>query len=249
MALPVSQGGIDYPDGGFSSGSGVFPALGDLAELAVRLNSVNVYDRRGNVSWQDSFESGLTPYRIIEDGTGAEVITSAAYSLHGSYSCKLTAGSDDILHASVDHYEPYLPPGKIGAQFAFSVATNIDRLELWCRIYTGTELYDMAARFDDNNDKLLVLVEPSTWTEVADLWYPPPRANTFNRLKVVADVSTGYYVRILLNGIEYDISDHLVDVAASGGQPSTMIWIRLYSRSGQNDVAYVDGIILTQNEP
>ena len=62
-----------------------------LAEAAVRLGGISTHDRRGEIIWQDSFESGTVTPRWVTATNGAAslVKASAAKARNGAFSMLL----------------------------------------------------------------------------------------------------------------------------------------------------------------
>src|SRR3989304_7205960 len=76
----------------------------DQAELAARIGSFNVYDRRGQVIWFDHFQSGIAPWLRFEHGTGAAVLLENGLTYIGGFALKLRAGGAGAGIAGIEHF-------------------------------------------------------------------------------------------------------------------------------------------------
>lgn len=218
------------------------------AELAARLGSSVIYDRRGQVLFVESFERGWYRWTLDKDGANAagEIVPTIAAT--GGYSVKLTGGSDETNFASIQRRIPSRPVGRTGLEFSFAVPAEWDYLVALLYLYTGALVYTFAVKFVYATGSLMVLDH--------DLDYVPVgvgavlEGDWFNTIKVVADIDTGEYVRLMFNNQEIDISARSVLVdSETVTPPSILVDIILYSREGFNDVMYLDDIILTGAEP
>lgn len=104
-----------YPDYGTQGQRAAQPDI-DLTELAARLNTGNVYRRRGRVLLIDDFSS-LNPWNVTLTGTGAAYVTPLR-SYRGSNSLYLKAPVG--ASAKVDRSLPLFIAGKtMGVEFLF----------------------------------------------------------------------------------------------------------------------------------
>lgn len=249
MALPVSQGGIDYPDGGFSSGSGVYPMTGDLAELAARLGSVVTHSREGSIVHIETFEHGLGPWNPTGYGTGAEIyISTTAYRSSG-YSCKMTAGSDGSAAAKIFRKFPYPQLGMYGLEFSWQNGQAPDNIQCRLAYYDGTNEHQFSIRYRAAEQDLQVKDSTNTFQTFATGIDLMPGFAGFQTFKLVADFENDEYVRLILNETEHDLSDYTPYIFAETDAPNVRVDIILWGNSGANNWCFVDDLILTQNEP
>lgn len=249
MARPNGQGGIDYPDGGFSSGSGVYPMAGDLAELAARLGSVTTHNREGNIIFIETFEHGMTPWFVTEDGANAEVrISNLAYRSSG-YSCRLMGGSTASGVAKIFRKFPYPVLGLYGLEFSVLHQTDTEFIDWVLAWHDGTDEHQFYCRYDDVNNIIRVKDTDGNFVTVAtgvdlSFTYAP-----FATIKLVADFVNDEFVRLIINETEHDLSAYPAYVFATADEPNVRVDLRIQGLTGTNGYSYIDDVILTQNEP
>lgn len=249
MATPVSQGGIDYPDGGFSSGSGVFPMSGDLGELAARLESVVTHNREGSIVYIETFEYGVNTWHPTLYGTGSEIYISAARSRSRGYSCKMIAGSDGSAAAKIFRSFPLPTLSRYGLEFSWLPEANTDILEWRLSYHDGTDVHHYIARYRTTEDDVQIKDEDGNWLTVVtslDLTYTYA---DFHTIKTVGDLADDQWERLIINGVEYDLTDYAAYVTAEVAGPDVLPAILIWGNAGANGFSYIDDVILTQNEP
>lgn len=223
--------------------------LGDLAEHAVRLGAINSFDRRGDIAFIDSFEYGLQKWNQITGGAGANIEITPQYCLHGGYSIELTGGSDGSCYACIEHHGALLPTNQIGVEVAFSLASLIDQIHLQLITYDGTSVRNTVVRFNDVGNLLESYQGGGVFPLIHAVTPTPRNSYSFNHLKYVFNPITGHYVRAIFNNTEYDISQHTYHTIGSALAPCFIVYVWLYSRAANNDIAYIDNLIVTQDEP
>jgi len=142
-----------------------------------------------------------------------------------------------------------LPVGRMGFAFAFSTPGNFDRIECMMYLYTGTVVYSVIWKYKDTNDKIYVVNSAAAEIEVGSLNIAPRVAGAFNVTKIIADLTTGKYDKLLLNATEIDLSAITMYSGADATAPhiSWLIWF--HGRNAVNDVIYLDNVFITAAEP
>ena len=244
-----AMSGIGLPDWGrIKKGAGVSP-LADLGELAARLGSIDTFDRRGDTVWMDDFEDGIQKWAAESGGTGAEVTSSALRARNGGYCARLVAGSDGTRYAQLSRSVPYRVPSRVGLEYSFTLDSNIEYIELdllW--LSTTVQLRglirytraDKTLHYRDSTGTLVLLASNISLSTYA--W-------SFNTWKLVIDPDTKSYTRLIMGGVEYDLTGYRLAESAITGWHSinTIIFVR--GNAGANGVVQVDDVIIKQNEP
>lgn len=220
-----------------------------LSEMAARLGSPITFDRSGQIVLMETFEQGAQRWALTTSGTGASIVLSPAYSCAGGYSLKFTGGSTFAYAAMALFKMGVLPIGRMGFAFSFSTPGNFDRIECTMYLYTGTVVYSVIWKYKDTNDKIYVVNSAAAEVEVGALSIAPREAGVFNVTKLIVDLTTGKYVKLLVNATEFDISTISMYSGASATAPHIYWAVSLYSRDGQNDVCYLDNVFITSAEP
>jgi hypothetical protein len=219
------------------------------AELAARLGSPNVFDQRGRVQFLETFASGIARWVTSTNGTGASVDIDPATFQADGYSVCLTGGSDGLKYSRVDWRGGPMTVAKSGVSLAFAMDGTFDTLWVEVTIYDGTYQYIFGMTYDDQNEEFSYINNVGTEVKIADISACNQNKQTYTNIKIVGDLDAGEYVRAQFNDSEWDISGNAFYKGASAARPQARIRITLYSRAGNNDVAYIDSIILTNAEP
>jgi hypothetical protein len=235
----------DYP---FLPGSVRFPLV-DLGELAARLGSPNVYDRRGESIFQDVFEKGLGPWKTSAVGTGGEVTIVGDNTDLGAYALRLTGGSTGGGNTYVEHTFSLLSLGKVGGEFSFLVSSIFDNLLLTIDRYDGSVRTFGRVRLTYVGGVLAYLDTNGVYQNIASPGIAVTTSNIYHNIKLVIDVDDNEYMRLLFDSVEYDLSDIPLRQGASLAQPSFVVSFELVPRSGENDSVQLGRCIVTGNEP
>uniref|UniRef100_A0A6H2A251 Uncharacterized protein n=1 Tax=viral metagenome TaxID=1070528 RepID=A0A6H2A251_9ZZZZ len=249
MARPLSQGGIDGPDGGFFAGSGIYPVQSDLGELAVRLGAPASIDRLGNVIYMRDFRYGLNSSEWGSSGAGEDVHLSGNHSMYGGYTVRLEKVASTSSYSGVEVRTVARSAGRVGVETLFAVITNYPKAKLYLYRYTGTQLYRWGLQWDTANQEVSILTDVDTWTLTGTtvkclIGYP-----LLHSMKLVGDESDGDYVRALIDGVEIDLPEGTAVISSSTVDPHLLL--RVFNSAGPpyGCFMYVDAIMVTVNEP
>lgn len=220
-----------------------------LGELAVRLGSIVTWDRRGNVVWLDSFEGGLNQWQTGGSGSLNKVIPSIDYCRSSGLSAKLVSGSTGNHRADITKDFLFFPAVPTGIEFSWMQLGGIDYLELDVIHYDGTDLYEAGLRYDYDNKRWEYGDSTTGWTPFLEGWDIGVGYNIWHTFKLVLDLSTGCFLRAIINKTEQDLSAVAMRTAASiTDLPELWVRIRFIGDVGDNEDGYCDNVILTQNE-
>lgn len=225
-----------------------FP-VADLAELAVRLGSINVFDQRGDVIFLEAFEHGLGRWLKSLYGDNAAIIVDATVWKTGGYSTRMTPGTTGAVGAELTAAMYYPRTTKIGLEVSFATEKVFDEIHARVYLYTGTAAQEFHFRYDLTNKTLDVLDSVLGWTTVASDVAFAQTVQNWHTMKVVADLATLQYTRIIFDNAEYDVSQYSFVTAASSARSSMRASILVLGTGSANLHVYVDDIILTQSEP
>ena len=249
MARPVTQGGIDYPDGGFPSGQDVYPLTGDLAELAARLGSPVNFDRRGNVIFLEDFRYGFAKVETLGALTGGTVTlnTDAARSAPYSAKCVITAFADSS-GGVVAHFPSYTG-GNIGVEASFVKHDNMGYFVIYLHEYDGTNYYAYGLRWNNSNDTVEYYDEDGSWQSAGITAALRAESRLFHTMKMVVDTDDNVYVRALLNRHKESLADISPHQVASSLYYHYRFYAEYFGSTDGTTTGYLDDLILTQNEP
>jgi hypothetical protein len=223
--------------------------VADVGELAARIGSPVTYDRSGNVIWYTSFEEGLGSILKQTGGTGAAVDLFFGMSLRGSFSARLTGGSDGNQDAGCLRRIRPIGLTTYGLEATFSMGSDIEDFQIGFQRNTGSILQYWRVRFYLAGDEIQLvnssfayekIADYADWSEDADLWHTA---------KLVADPTAGKYIKLHFNDQVYDLSDYPCREVANTGDARIELLASANSISGSNGIAYLDDMIATINEP
>jgi len=223
--------------------------LEDLGEHAARLGSPHLWDRRGDVIIQDSFEHGLGQCGRLGSGANWAVRLEGGYAWRGAFSAKLITGDEKGNYARIRYVHGLPVDSRLGLEFTFSPHANT-RTIYWTIIRNdGTGAIRAPVWYEFQNDLLWCRngdaphVNFGTDVNLSDeMWHTG---------KLVADfgVTPRRYVRFILNNQEWDLTPYALQAIIGGPQQETYWDIHHYTNVDANIAAYVDNVIVTQNEP
>jgi len=228
--------------------SATFP-IDDLAEHAVRLGSIDTFDRRGDVLEMDDFEQGTLKWRFSLYGAGARGAISPTHARSKGYSMELITGSDGGQEILAQWRLPYPKLSKTGLELSFAMGTDLFRIPWALHRHDGTLGYTFELHYNNNTFELSYLNPLGLRTVFATgvrLYNAP---HLFNYLKLVADLSNNTYVRAIVNEVQYDLSGCPCYITASALIPHLEISMRCAGNLGTNISSYVDDVIVTRDEP
>lgn len=237
------------PDWGIGGAKSTIAALDDMGELAARLGSIVTFDRRGDVVWLDDFESGIAKWIAITEGTGSAVASSTTRARSKATSIKLTAGTDLVSYAYINHLNPIPVAGKIGMEFSFTLHASTGYIILSGFYYNGTRKISYGLQYDQANARLMYLNDSGIYTAFKTSIQLSISDYLFHTAKLVIDLQNKKYVRAVVNDTQYDLSDYAMRDQADTTNPYLDTRIQHSSIYPDSAYAYIDDFILTQNEP
>jgi len=219
-----------------------------IGELAARLGSPMNWDKRGQAVKIETFADGFGGALTSPSGTGALVILQPTVNQMGGYSCQLTTGTTVNKSAGVTIYSDYSPSGRIGLEVVFSMVDQPDNITFTGTIYTGVYNYTMGARLNKTTGQLQVYNSADAWVNVVT-YSIPAVPQVFFSVKIVLDLTTQKWVRLMAKGAEYDLSAITAKRSASAAHPFIAFSVQGKEDAAVSHTIYVDRMIITTNEP
>jgi len=222
----------------------------DTGELAARLGSPVTFDRRGNVIWYDDFEGDTLLWEVTGESVGSSAVLDNSWAVKGSQCAKITVGAALPRTETMFRTIPIPQFGKIGYEIALTFDPDIKYISLIYSYYDGTDVYNPYIRIDNTNDKLQYFDIDTGYTDFDDLPTLKDDTKLFNYFKIVADLATGKYIRLIINENVWDMSAYSFDVTGSlGTAPHLYFGVGLISDTAAVYFLRADNVIITQNEP
>jgi hypothetical protein len=245
----TSKLAYDMPDDWpWLPGSSRFP-LSDMGELAVRLGSPDVYDRRGELIWFDTCDKGIAPFTCSGAGTGFSTSLSVQFPLYGSYSLKMISGSTGTPYVLIQKRLNVMKIPRVGFEIAIRLPSDFNTCNFEIYRYTGTKRLSAILRLDHSVDKLQYLDSDLVYNNIATVPLTSNPLGMYHIIKLVCDTDTGIYLRALYDNDEYDLSAYNLRSIATVDVPYYLFVIQLNGRVTFNDTAYIGHILVTGNEP
>jgi len=223
--------------------------LDDMAELAARLGSVDVFDRSGNVIYLETFSGGREQWSDATYGTGAAVAITTERVASPPFSLKMTTGGDGAHGVKVEYEVAYHHLCKMGLEYAFTHHINSEYHRMQFFHHEGETRYEYIVRFDIQNSEVQVYDSDGTYKAFATSVNLKSDAFIFNQAKLVVDVENNAYVRFTFNDETWLLGDYAPYEVAESSVPYLSIYAYFIGDAGSNRDHYIDNVIVTQNEP
>lgn len=240
------RGASDY--GAYAAKSNISP-ISDMGELAQRLGAVQSIDRRGDVLWFDDFEHGIEKWTGAGSGTGNMRDWVANEAEHGGFSYGHTCGSTSPYQSQQEYYLPYPTPGELGLEVSLKLNTNITEFRAYMTAYDGAAFIRLGVKYNVATATFSYIVAGGSFVDLSPTKVLLAAYLSFSKLKIVGDIAAGEYMRIIVNDKQWDLPTIAGYSGAIALEPHVNIWIYFIGTSGHNPKAYVDSVIVTQNEP
>lgn len=180
-------------------------SLQDLGELAARLGSPSIYDRRGEVVFAYQFEHGFAGM------TGSGTL-DATRPFIGPYCLKLVTAVGVGQEVYEDYTLPIFGTQNAGIEFAFSASGNMTRFRVSMQYQITDNVSLIRVDFDIPNHKITIYSASGNYDLPGYVVDYQPDPGPYHVMKVVGDFVNYKYVRIIIDGREFDISHlRLVD--------------------------------------
>ena len=223
--------------------------LDDMAELAIRLGAISSIDRLGDVIFYDDFEDGIGKWVSETGGTGASVSLETAKSNSGGFSCKLVTGNLVDNYANIRKLFYKFQLSKIGIEFRFILDTYDSIVQTWLYWYDGSTVKEAIIAYITDLTLLRIWVSGGTWKTLATAVRLYQDTTTWHSMKIVIDLNSEKYERIIINGVQYVKTEEYIESRPDTSLPHTNCGIEIDARVAANVTNYIDDIIITQNEP
>lgn len=237
-----------YPDYGTQGPVSTVHSIQDMGELAARLGSIDTFDRRGNVIFMDDFESGLSQWLLGEAGAG-ELNWNGQYSRNGGFSCQIKTDPTLGFEAWITKYIKFRLISLMGIEFSVSSGGNWQYLTLDLLFQLAAEYVVAAIRYNHSTGKIEYSTGIAAWANIPNIDFAASIIpQNFDTIKLVVDSVNRKFKRLILNSQEFDISTLDCYSVAAGGLPSLASTIILSTDGVGAAIAYIDDVIVTQNE-
>ena len=240
------RGGPDY---GVWAPKHTVTALVDLAELAARLQSPYLFDRRGDVVILDDFEASTLKWAGSLVGTGASVSLTTTGAFGGNQSVWLRSGAEPGTYTEMRRYVFEPESARCGMTVYFNTQHTGLALEIGMRLPHGDTVYAGCIRLSDSANAIQYLSSAGTWAAVDTLPVIPRRAHAFFPVKLVLDYDLLTYREFLLGPYSYDLSHLALFKDLETTVAFSHLHIKIISDPDGNREVWIDNFVFTRNEP
>lgn len=239
----------DYPDFGVHSANVAYPIMQDVGELAARMGSVVIYDRRGTVMDFDNFEEPILRWRTSSEGGNGYARLDSTYARSLAQCVRMHTPDENEDVMSMIRSIPTLYVGKTGVEISWCLLSTNCVFQLSMERYTGATSYLARLRVDPTAQELSILQSGGTYVTIADTGAIASYAFLYNTIKLVANLETFEYVRVLYNENEYDVSAYGLSEVGTTDPKMVEIKLRLVNTGANGGDVWIDGLIFTIDEP
>ena len=238
------------PDFGALAPTETIVGISDLGELAARLGSPVTFDRRGNVIWFDDFESGINKWQKYYSAAGYAIEWSAEISRGGAFSCKISTATGDNKAAGIYHTLPFPRLSNVGLELSIYFKQYWRLMYIYHDFNDGAYSYYPRIKYNWNERKFYYRDEDGNFQEAGlevNLLATEPG---FHTIKLVIDMANRQYKRLIVNNQEVDLTGKEFEQDAWVEPPYLYHECYITNDSATKPaIAYVDDVIVTQNEP
>lgn len=237
------------PDYGQTTSTAIVSGVSDLGELAARLNSIDTFDRRGNVIFADGFENGLIPYALNTYNTTAyfEISQRAVYS--GAWAAHLNTGTDATQRVNILKALGVARTTRQGFEISFYELGGTPDLRFTINFWDGVNSHSWLITYHYATGQLQY-----RGSDNADHNFGSPvtligQDLAFHTAKLVVDLQTNKYVRFIIDQTSFDLSAFLGYTTANAQASEVTTAFDIISSGGVIAEAWLDNWLITINEP
>jgi len=237
------------PDYGLYTDTPVASGISDPGEAAARLGSINIYDRRGWTVWMDDFEAPSLKWHSFFTAPGGIAVLSTTTAWMGIQSVFLNVPAGLLAESYIDRIFPLIRLGKVGFEFWLQGVTKAPGyLRLRVDIYDGSTPYRTELLYDTTAE-IIYINTPAGTIPIATGVFMAASSFYFLPVKLVVDMDTDLYTRLIVGAREFDISTHSAVALAASGDRYIHVYFYVHGEATIDKWMYIDNFIMTQNEP
>jgi len=216
-----------------------------ISKIGDTFGTIETVDRVGSIYYADGFESGIGTFLTTLTAAGNLWVSRVTRKTGLQSLCIYVKAWGDAV--KIEKRLPFPATKKLGIEVSFCQLTFYGHVDLYIT-YSRDGVQDQCKvrlRWDLFHE--LGVIHNGAYVTIVDLTTAGISSSFFNTFKVVYDFSARKYVKLIWDGISYDISarcNHLVD----SEEMRMTIGVYVYADSGtlNNTVCFLDDIILTE---
>jgi hypothetical protein len=221
----------------------------DLAELAARLGSIDTFHRGGKVVLMEDFEHGLSGRWDEDTANDGTVDLDHDYFSSPTTSAKLSVAAATNSRAHIRIYTTVPVETTLGFEWAFMPNTDAPgRIWIYALIYDGENLCGVSIKRNPDTALWEYSRGSDGWVELPGQTSEDLYANTWRRVKMIADYAADEWISVTVDRTAYTLSGAGLSISAAPSAPVLVAGVRYYGNDSEESALYVDDFILTQNE-
>jgi hypothetical protein len=224
-------------------------ALGDMAELAARLGSIVTFDRRGDVVFLDSFDSGLSAWTVKSVILASDAYPVVTPTRSPGLAITLVTPADTADFQSIYRVSPLPVLGKIAIECSFTPVDELAYFVLVLAYYAGEHVWDFTVWYDHVLGEISVSAAGGSYPVIGSPGVQRVYGGSLCVFKTVVDLLAIKYNRVLFNEHTYDASAYGPVGTDALDKPSLIVSVQAWAATAANIGVTIDDFILTQNEP
>lgn len=219
----------------------------DNAELAVRLGSPSIYDRRGTTIFMDNFDTGTKRWTKVLTGW-QNIYPQTINPFWGGYGI---AYYDPAIYEYLPYTQislPFVTQTPIGAEAVFCLTNVHSIVSIQFAIqYAGT-FTEFIFDYYANTKVVKIKIHDATFPTIASNIEVPIGDKRWFSMKLVVNPLTGYYVRGRFNNTEIDLSSYQGYSFSNTAPDEITVAYGMGASSAAATSNYQGLAIVTQNE-
>jgi len=241
----MAHGSPDWWGGGASE---TVHSVMDVGELAARLYSPSVYERAGNVLFQDDFRFGLGRWlpSFAAGKRGMRIICTPIASGYYAMLLWVSDATSPIQHAYTYFADPV--PSRCGFEVWISLQTAVKYVYLSMYHGNGTQRREYEVQYVHATGTLGYLSNVGGYVPFGAPGVLSASGYTYLATKLVVDIETGQYVRMHWGSYMYNLTGIPAYSAAYSGYPLLSLHIGVEATGGAWTAIAIDNVVVTQNE-
>jgi hypothetical protein len=220
----------------------------DINELAARLGSADVFDRRGNVIRIYTFESGMGCVTATADTLGSANYLTISPSYHDLPVIDMLTTNNTSAGNTVYSFGPDVLASSFGIEFIFAQVSNANQLDFDLTYVIGGYQYNAGIRLGQSTQTMHYFNSSGSWTQIAGTYIVPYSKPIFHHLKFAIDIADNQYLRVIFDYNHISLVGKALNKSASTAFPSFNWTVNQYGSSVIGCHLYLAAVILTINE-
>lgn len=238
-------------DYGIYASKSTVVALEDMAELASRLGSIVTYDRKGDVVFMDDYEAPIEKFGE-QNAIDAETKLDSEVALSGAQSLKFTTPGITDRWAEIYYTLSPYALGKHGIKISISpyeLDAHVGFYQVFGQYFDGNNFHQFGIRLNLKDAKVQLYL-PAGWTDcIADLHIDCDLKTFWHNVKLTFDLDTGYYSKLLIDALSYDLSAYQYERDANTTVTLFTLFFTLWPKGTDKLVLWQEDFVYTINEP